>query len=72
MSQSSSVSPKPMCCEKCGHVLIERVYLDEKGNTAIDAHGQHEDVQYDAQKDKHYVDCPECGNEQTVHLRPPT
>jgi len=71
MIKSKSNSPKPIRCERCDRVLIERVFLDEKGNIAIDAHSQHEEIQYDDQSDEHYVECPECRDRQTVRLRLP-
>ena len=71
MIKFKSKTPDPIRCENCARVLIDRVYLDEKGNTAIDAHGEHEDIQYDEQSDEQYVDCPECHNRQKVSLRLP-
>ena len=72
MKKSESISPEPIRCENCDRVLIERVYLDEKGNTAIDAHGQREKILYDDQRDEHYVECPDCQNRRMVHQRLPT
>ena len=71
MSNSNSISPEPIRCEDCERVLIDLVYLDEKGNLAIDAHGCCEDIHHDDKNDERYVICPECDNRQTVHLRLP-
>lgn len=61
----------PIRCAKCDCILIERVHLDDKGNTAADASGRHEEIQYDSQKDEHFVNYAKCKHVQTVHLRVP-
>ena len=71
MSKSKSISPEPMRCDNCERVLIDLVYLDEKGNLAIDTHGRREDIHHDDKNDERYVICPECGNRQIIHLRLP-
>lgn len=71
MSRSKSISPEPIQCESCACVLIERVYLDEKGNTAIDVDGCSEKILLDVENDEQFVNCPECGHRQTIRLRLP-
>ena len=68
MNETRSIYPEPIRYDKCGCILIEQVYLDEKGNTAVDAHGRFEDIRYDSQKDEHRVKCPECNFRQKISL----